>query len=263
MMLPPCEGPALDQFIYHDAPIEWLERLDENDNSQGYVFRVLIKGKEYAIKVFKFYNPMNTEYFWGPMLGEDTPLDTAAFYTDPFYAECRAYGRIQEEIKRNKLSKDIAVPCYGYLFLQEEDQIVLHERELDLELWNINVDYQRLTPGGLNPRAIVKDIAPAETGVNGDSLQKILRDVTSLNRQGIYNMDIKKDNYRGGRLVDFGSSWTKPHLLLDACNARQSYASRAADRAMFDEMVREEEIPNPKGVKAIHVMKRRSQVIRE
>ncbi|KAK2591286.1 hypothetical protein QQS21_011038 [Conoideocrella luteorostrata] len=265
-MLPPCEGPTLGRFLHHNASIQWLERLDANDEGElsthGCVFRVLIKGKEYAIKVFKFYDPMSTNYFWGPILGEDTPLDTVAFYTDPFYAECRAYGRIQEEVKRKRLSNDIAVPCHGYLFLREEDQNVLDERKIELELWNVDMDYQTSTPGGCKPRAIVKDIAPTDTGVNSDSLERILRNLTRLNKQGIYNMDIRKDNYCAGRLVDFGSSWTEPHMILDACNARQSYASRAADRAMFDEMVREEEIPNPKDVKAIHAMKRRSQVVR-
>lgn len=211
---------------------------------------------------FKFFDPVSTEYFWGPLMGEDTPLDTAAFYTDPFYAECRAYGRIHEAVKRKKLNVDAAVPCHGYLFLQAKDQKFLHDQKVDLGLGMVNLDYQRATFGGCKPRAIVKDIASWDTGVNSNSLGKLLRNLTKLNKQGVYNMDIRRDNYRDGKIVDFGSSWTEPHSLLDACNGRQAYASRVADRAMFDQMVRDENIANPRAVKAVHMMKRRSQNIK-
>ena len=53
--LPPCEGPKLQLFEYHESPIEWLERLDTNRDkdaaTEGYVFRARIKGRLYAIKV--------------------------------------------------------------------------------------------------------------------------------------------------------------------------------------------------------------------
>lgn len=52
--LPPCDGPKLTIFPYHKSRIQWLERLDEDDavtSSEGYVFRALIRGREYAVKV--------------------------------------------------------------------------------------------------------------------------------------------------------------------------------------------------------------------
>lgn len=55
--LPPaeCEGFKLGRFEHYKSRIEWLERLDDGngdeDGSQGYVFRVMIEKKEYAIKV--------------------------------------------------------------------------------------------------------------------------------------------------------------------------------------------------------------------
>jgi hypothetical protein len=53
--LPPCEGPKLNVFQHHKSRIQWLERLDNEDedvtSSQGYVFRALIRGHEYAVKV--------------------------------------------------------------------------------------------------------------------------------------------------------------------------------------------------------------------
>lgn len=53
--LPPCEGPKLNVFQHYKSRIQWLERLDNEDedvtSSQGYVFRALIRGHEYAVKV--------------------------------------------------------------------------------------------------------------------------------------------------------------------------------------------------------------------
>lgn len=54
--LPPCDGPKLNIFPYHKSRIQWLERLDEDDDvtsSQGFVFRALIRGREYAVKVVR------------------------------------------------------------------------------------------------------------------------------------------------------------------------------------------------------------------
>lgn len=55
--LPPCDGPKLQLFEYHESPIEWLERLDTNRDTdaatEGYVFRARIRGRLYAIKVVR------------------------------------------------------------------------------------------------------------------------------------------------------------------------------------------------------------------
>lgn len=190
-------------------------------------------------------------------MGEDTPLNSAAYYTDPFYAECRAYGRIHEAVKKRVLRADIAIPCHGFLFLQPKDQKILNDRDIDLELDTVDPVYQNATIGGRRARAIVKDVASPGSGVNRGSLQKVLSGISMLNGQRIYNMDIRLGNYRDGKIVDFGSSWTAPHALLDALDDRGARVSKLADRVMFDEMVRDEEISNPKGVKALHSMKLR------
>ena len=145
-------------------------------------------------------------------------LNTAACYTDPFYAECRAYGRIHEALKKRELRAsvaDAAIPCHGYFFLQERDENILLGRDVDLALDSVDLHYQRTTVGGCRARAIVKDLASPDIGVNQKSLKKILSGIVTLNRQQIYNMDIRLDNYREGKIVDFGSSWTEPHRLLD------------------------------------------------
>ncbi len=53
----------------------------------------------------------------GGLVGVSTPLATVAYHTDPFFAECRAYGRIIEEQKKGTARNDIVVPCHGFLFL--------------------------------------------------------------------------------------------------------------------------------------------------
>ena len=56
-----------------------------------------------------------------------------AFHTDPFYAECRAYGRIKDAQTRGTLQRQIAIPCHGFLFLKDHDKQLLEERGIDLE----------------------------------------------------------------------------------------------------------------------------------
>ena len=54
---PPCDGPKLPAFQYWNSEIEWLERLDgdreieEEPYMQGFVFRVRIEYRDYALKV--------------------------------------------------------------------------------------------------------------------------------------------------------------------------------------------------------------------
>ncbi|KAL2277550.1 hypothetical protein FJTKL_15308, partial [Diaporthe vaccinii] len=55
--LPPCEGPKLQAFKYRSARIHWGDCIGGDIGSQAYVFKVKIKSKTYALKVFKFFNP--------------------------------------------------------------------------------------------------------------------------------------------------------------------------------------------------------------
>jgi hypothetical protein len=93
-------------------------------------------------------------------------------------------------------------------------------------------------------------------------MRRILGKLVSMNKAGIYNMDIRIDNFRDGRLVDFGSSWTEPHALLDSLSYEAATESKLADRVMFDQMIEDGELMNSGEVKAIHHMQLRSQVQR-
>lgn len=66
--LPPCDGPKLGLFQHHNSRIQWLQRLDEEEDgspTQGYVFRALIRGREYAIKVASDSDE-KSPFFWLP-----------------------------------------------------------------------------------------------------------------------------------------------------------------------------------------------------
>ncbi|KAF4955041.1 hypothetical protein FSARC_11948 [Fusarium sarcochroum] len=211
--LPLCDGPKLHMFKFHGSRIHWQERLDDGaTSSKGHVFRAVVRGRTYAIKVFRFFDPAGTECFWDPLLGKGTPPDTAAYYTDPFYAECRAYGRIRDTLEKKRKHRVAAavVPCHGFLFLSPKDQQALERRGIDLRPQDginftprdVNVDYQKSAIGGFRARAIVKDVWSSDSGVHTANLKKILDDIVSMNAIGIYNMDIRLDSFCDARIIE-------------------------------------------------------------
>ncbi|PHH91465.1 hypothetical protein CDD83_366 [Cordyceps sp. RAO-2017] len=187
-------------------------------------------------------------------MGHSFPAETVALHTDPFYAECRAYGRIQEAQERGLLKRQIAIRCEGFLLLSDEDRNKLQDRgvdfeegvgdgdgDIDGENGEDSKEMMRQLKAAKNKnrrpvRAMVKELACGESGVDAKSAGRILRDIRQLNRLKIYNRDIRKDNFRGGKLVDFGSSWTEPHCFLEA-DEDEAAETKAEDLVMFDEMV--------------------------
>lgn len=155
-------------------------------------------------------------------------------------------------VAERKLRKDAAIRCHGYLFLRDTDQQMLLKNEsLDLGLDNLNVEYQENTIGGLRVRAIVKDLASNNPGVETKKLKTVLARIKALNKHQIYNRDIRLDNFRDGQLVDFGTSWTEPHALLDALDEQAASGFRLADKVQFDRMLTDEEIQNPEWIRAM------------
>jgi hypothetical protein len=53
----------------------------------------------------------------------------------------------------------------------------------------------------------------------------------------IYNRDIRRENFREGKLVDFGSAWTEPHCFMHSADTKEPGETRLMDLVMFDEMV--------------------------
>lgn len=185
---------------------------------------------------------MTTHYYWEPLFDDDPPLEEISYHTDPFFAECRAYGRIHEGIKKSKRNAQIAVTCHGFLLLTADDEQELYDRGVKLGLDDIDVSFQQRLEGGCRVRAIIKELAVGSSGVNKKSAASVLNNIKAMNRLKIYNKDIRSANYINGQIVDFGTSWTEPHCLLDALHERGAQSAKREDLVRFDEMMEDERI---------------------
>ena len=125
--------------------------------------------------------------------------------------------------------------------MQDKHRTILEQSGIDLEEDCLDDDGGSWSPEPtrrLRPvRAIVKELASQDSGVNSKTLAKILRDIKELNRLEIYNRDILKDNFKDGMLVDFRSSWTEPHCFMHSADKEEPREMRLGDLVMFDNMV--------------------------
>ncbi|KAI1124134.1 kinetochore Sim4 complex subunit FTA2-domain-containing protein [Nemania abortiva] len=240
--LPPCDGPKLRAFRYRNDSIEWLglvdDRPDPPDSSrQGYVFKVKIRSKVYALKVFKFFNPATYRPYVGRINGEPVSDDELAFHTDPFYAECRAYAHLQEARKKQGLKRRDFAECHGFLALNKEDAAYLEE-DLGIDLWDArpNDDYRRRAEGS-PARAIVKDFIATDNVFDKKTLKRMRKGLKWINKHDVLVGDIQTHNYKGGLLVDFGLAWTKPHCRWATLSKHEKDDIHLRDLVQFQEMV--------------------------
>ncbi|KAF2760426.1 hypothetical protein EJ05DRAFT_474301 [Pseudovirgaria hyperparasitica] len=100
--LPPCDGPRLKPFKYRKESIEFVSLLSEPPSSSptgacAHVFKVKFgKRGYYALKIFKFKKIQDLRGEQWALSNENVSDDDLVFHSDPFYAECRAYGKIEE-----------------------------------------------------------------------------------------------------------------------------------------------------------------------
>ncbi|KAI1190928.1 kinetochore Sim4 complex subunit FTA2-domain-containing protein, partial [Nemania serpens] len=252
--LPPDGGPSIREFKHSDAPIKWIKRLDDPDrqDNEAFIYQVKIASQEYALKVFKYSSPKSNPFYWGTRLQRELPMKKAIFYTDPFYAECRAYGRIEDgRVDRHSRSPRVrqhtAVKCHGYLLLDDKSKRWLLNQGHDLEADLLDSDVREALEGDTRVRAVVKHLDKRPSLLHAGNIGRAWESVRLLNESlKIYNMDIKADNFIGFRLVDFGSSWTEPHELLrylDEKHKNVAKDKRGRDAQNFNDMIEEEEIP--------------------
>ena len=131
-------------------------------------------------------------------------------HMDPFYNECRAYGRLAEA----GLDGIIAVRCYGYLTLPAaiEDEL---EGKFDVATWDRpEEDFDKSISERQPLRAIVKELIRDDRPFIAKDVNKMLRDLKRLRRLGVYPIDVRARNYRAGLLVDFSAAMTEPHYLF-------------------------------------------------
>lgn len=163
-------------------------------------------------------------------------MDTLRAHSDPFYNECRAYGRLME----SDLNGRVAVRAHGYTTVTEENvhQLAAIFRTEDLiqdsEEHEIN---HNIPPYRRMFRAIVKDLIRDDVPLTHKIIKKMRHDLLQIREQGIYPLDIKRSNYRGGLLVDFSSARTEPHFFLESCAESQYESIMSTDLYKFDDMI--------------------------
>lgn len=183
---------------------------------------------------------------WRYLLPKGYPPKIIGYHIDPFFAECRAFGRIKEAQDTRKLKHQITIQCYGYLLLPHTLKPMLERRGAHLEEDCLAPHDDRYKQG--RPvRAIVKELVSAEPGVNEASIGVLLKNIRFLNKKlKIYNRDIRKQNYIDGKLFDFGCSRTEPHCLInDSLDKSEAKAVEFIDLNHFDDMIEDEQIETP------------------
>ncbi|KAJ3572381.1 hypothetical protein NPX13_g5064 [Xylaria arbuscula] len=214
-MIPDIKGPKLSPFSGNLDNIDFIksigphgsEKVSSGDIPHARVFLVRIDGVRYVMKVFNFFRLHEIQPF---IPFGDHPLtnNLVRFHLDPFYAECRAFGLLVEKKKDDLL----AVRCHGYAFLPLEIEQLIEKRFGDqfiIENWNRGPEDK-----GCGLRAIIKDYIPSKSTYGRRKLSVIKSKIEQLNHLGIFNMDIRKENIRGGRLFDFSIAITSPHICL-------------------------------------------------
>lgn len=260
--LPRVDGPKLPRFKNgrYDS-IKYLNLLSEADDEQspdgdhGYVFKVCIDGELYALKVvsveasrtflfgtdlhqFRFFDVDEILGMLDPAGRSRVSREEIEGQTDPFYAECRAYQRIAESGKK----RAVAVKCHGFISIAATQE-TFFDTIFGIVDWNRPQEELDLPLSKQQPfRALVKDLVEKEPAVTKRLVSSMWRQLRDLNRLRIYVMDIKWDNYRGGRLVDFSVAWTEPHFEFreDINSAEEINMNRQLDTIAFDKMVKKE-----------------------
>lgn len=140
-------------------------------------------------------------------------------YADPFNCECRAFARLQEAGY-----DELAVRCYGYLLLSEDNERSMMEQFDHLHLdFNGTGDWAgwykvRSEWPGKNGRAppirgIVKDFGRVDEDLSTKAVRKTLRDIIRLQQLGIIHIDAAHRQLVNGRLADFSTAITIPHFF--------------------------------------------------
>jgi len=200
--LPWCAGPKLKPFTFKTATpqVTFLRLL--GSGLHGHVFKARLDGVIYAIKLFKFVKIID---YW-PKTKSCAPVDihTVTNHNEPFYAECRAFGRLQETGH-----EDIAVKCYGYFMLESsaEDDI---SSGFGISEWDRGREHL-----GKPIRAIVKEYIDCDLRYTPNMIPSMMQSLLDINSLGIEVVDVKPDAYVHGTLVDFSSSRTVPHFMLE------------------------------------------------
>ncbi len=156
-------------------------------------------------------------------------------HRDPFYNECRAYGRINEA----GLNGKVAVHCFGFLILPAAKEAYF-EQKFDITSWDRPDDeYEKPVARRTPFRAIVKNLVETDVEFTKKDLCSMLRHLKMLAEQGVWPIDILARNYRAGLLLDFSAAVTEPHFFFETRLPKQVESEKREGFLSFDEMVAE------------------------
>ena len=182
---------------------------------------------------FKFYDD---EEDLAALDDEDrayVPIDLLHAHMDPFYNECRAYGRLIEK----KINGKVAAQCYGYIAVPAARKSELAQRfDVDEAQWG-QPDNAPLLRNKTPLRAIAKQLIREDKPLSEKLAAKMLRDLKRMRRAGVYPMDIRKRNYKGGLLLDMSIAMVKPHYVFDIRPEWHVERLQNADLKGFQRMV--------------------------
>ena len=142
---------------------------------------------------------------------EKVPVETLRFHSDPFYNECRAYGRLIEHDVNGK----VAVRCHGHMAIPatREEELA---RRFDVYEWDRPKDDSKLSVSKRQPfRAIVMDLIEDDRPLDEKQLIKMRKDLLKMRKLGVYPQNVRKRNYGGGLLLGFSIAITKPHWVFE------------------------------------------------
>lgn len=189
------------------------------------------------IHQFQFYDEQQGRFRFFPSDNELISDELLVGNLDPFYAECRAYGKLQEiyniQSTRRSKTRTLAIPCYGYVFISKAEAEIIASQ---FETFNIPQDELDAEP---DIRALVKQYIPVP-GINTKirSVRQMIQDIRVMNENGLYPLDIQAGNYRGGLLVDFGQALTEPSCVFDVVEKDIADGERVGGLLEFDEMIK-------------------------
>jgi hypothetical protein len=207
---------------------------------------------------FKFYHPAEAREHIAQSWSNRVSDEMLTFHSDPFFAECRAYGRISQyyneaektgngksEIKqRNKPPrkiKEMAAPCYGYIAVPADPYETLLRNKFGVTSWNRSDDDAKKPETNRQPfRALIKKFIDSPRSVVRPG--KMLRDLKLMRSIGIYPRDIFARNYKDGLLVDFSIAWTQPHWFLGFLGKGQFQIKTDNELHLFDEMIEQSDV---------------------
>ncbi|KAI0515188.1 kinetochore Sim4 complex subunit FTA2-domain-containing protein [Xylaria bambusicola] len=250
--LPQCPGPKLRPFDFQGhQKIEFLEILGEG--LHAIVFKVRILDQIYALRVFRWIYDYNWLGF-GEFINREKlgGLRAVYNYMEPFNADCRAFGRLQEAG-----CEELAIRCFGYVLLGEDNERAMMS-QFDFNNWSFNVDIdetgyreeeeQRLLYPGKDALGETIDEDRGDVFPQGLARQ-LLRSVVKLQKLGIIEIDVAIRQMIDGKLGDFSSAITLPHFITNPelnphlspvmvrAITRQTFVHCMNDYLAFDSMI--------------------------